>query len=100
MPAESVSHPGDVQDVKFPTHVHFTKSNSRGLTAHTPPPPNLSLGQTIQVIKHEQKCKNALQIMSLAAYASETNNLPEKQLKRAWKRHWEGSRKCNGGSSS
>ena len=32
MPAESVSHPGDVQDVKFPTHVHFTKSNSRGLS--------------------------------------------------------------------
>ena len=46
MPAESVSHPGDVQDVKFPTHVHFTKSNSRGLTAPHPP-----LGQTIQVHK-------------------------------------------------
>ena len=98
MPAESISHPGDVQDVKFPTHVHFIKSNSRGLPAPTPPTP--AWGKPFRCIKHEQKCKNALQVMSLAAYASETNNLPEKQLKRAWKRHWKGSRKCNGGSSS
>ena len=34
-----ISHPGDVQDVTFPTHVHFTESNSRRL------PP--VLGQTI-----------------------------------------------------
>ena len=26
-----ISHPGDVQDVKFPTHVRFTGCNSRGL---------------------------------------------------------------------
>ena len=38
MPAESISHPGDVQDVKFPTHVHFTKSNSRRLPAPLPSP--------------------------------------------------------------
>ena len=32
-----ISHPRDVQDVKFPTHERFTKSNSRGFPA-TPPP--------------------------------------------------------------
>ena len=36
-----ISHPGDVQDVKFPTHVRFTGCNSRGL------PPLPILGQTI-----------------------------------------------------
>ena len=40
-----ISHPGDVQGVKFPIpHVHSTKSNSHGLT---PPPPSPILGQTI-----------------------------------------------------
>ena len=58
MPAESVSHPGDIQDVKFPTHVHFTKSNSRGLTA--PHSPNLSLGQTIQVHKTRTKMQKRI----------------------------------------
>ena len=33
--------------------------------------------------KYEQKCENALQIMSLAAYASETNNVQCMQ-----KTHW------------
>ena len=23
-----ISYPGDVQDIKFPTHVHLTKSNN------------------------------------------------------------------------
>ena len=36
-----ISHPGDFQHVKFPTHVRFTGSNSRGL------PPLPVLGQTI-----------------------------------------------------
>ena len=36
-----ISHPGTIVDVKIPTHVRFTKSNSRGL----PGPP--ILGQTI-----------------------------------------------------
>ena len=44
--------------------------------------------------------RSGCQIPYPRAYASETHNLPEKQLRRAWKRHWEGSRKCNGGSSS
>ena len=40
-----IFHPGDVQDVKFPTHVRFTESNFRGLpTLHLPP---TILGQTI-----------------------------------------------------
>ena len=58
MPAESISHPGDVQDVKFPTHVHFIKSNSRGLPA--PTPPNPSLGQTIQVHKTRTKMQKRI----------------------------------------
>ena len=36
-----ISHPGDVKDVKIPTRVRFTRSNSRGL------PPAPILGQTI-----------------------------------------------------
>ena len=39
--SSQISHPGTVVDVKIPTHVRFTKSNSRGL----PGPP--TLGQTI-----------------------------------------------------
>ena len=41
-----ISHHGDLQDVKFPTQVCFTESNSHGLLAPTPPPPGI-LGQTI-----------------------------------------------------
>ena len=39
--SSQISHPGTVVDVKIPTYVRFTKSNSRGL----PAPP--ILGQTI-----------------------------------------------------
>ena len=42
-----ISHPGDVQGVKFPTHVRFTESNSRGLQ---PPPLPLPLPHPRQPI--------------------------------------------------
>ena len=36
-----ILHPGDVQNVKFPTHVRFTVSSLRGLHPSPPPPPSL-----------------------------------------------------------
>lgn len=42
-----VSHPGDVQDVKFPTHLCFTKPNSSGLPRR---PPQQTIDRCINVL--------------------------------------------------
>ena len=63
--SSQISHPGTVVDVKIPTHVRFTKSNSRGL----PGPP--ILGQTID------RC---ITISQHLEFKGKIQNNPNKQI--------------------